>query len=78
MGVYVPVHVILSLDVIVAKVPLGAVTSSSLEKPATASEKTNITVDVSPDLSAVSLMVNDETVGGVVSSTVYAMPCTGV
>ena len=67
LGVYVPVHVILSVDVIVAKVPLTTVISSSLEKPATASEKVNVTVDVSPALSALSLIVKDETVGANVS-----------
>ena len=70
VGLYVPVHVILLLLVIVDKVPLGAVISLSLEKLATASEKINVTSDVSPILSALSSMVNDETVGAFVSTEI--------
>ena len=39
-------------------------------KLATASEKINVTADVSPILSAVSSMVNDETVGAFVSTEI--------
>ena len=67
VGVYVPVHVMLSPEVIAANVPFGAVTSASELKPVTASENTIVTVDVSPDLSAVSVIVNVSTVGAVVS-----------
>ena len=58
-----------SEEVIAANVPFGAVTSSSELKPVTASENTIVTVDVSPDLSAVLLIVNELTVGAVVSIT---------
>ena len=78
MGVYVPVHVILSLDVIVAKVPFATVISSSLEKPATASEKINVTVDVSPILSALSLIVKDETVGAILSMVTLVLSMVAV
>ena len=59
---------ILSLEVIVANAPLTTVTSL-LANPDTASENTSVTVDVSPDFSAVSLIVNELTVGAVVSIT---------
>ena len=57
----------LSPEVIAANVPFGAVTSSSELKPVTASENTIVTVDVSPVLSVVSLIVNVSTVGAVPS-----------
>ena len=54
VGVNVPVHVILSLEVIEASEPLAQVTSASLAKAATASVKTIVRVGVSPDFMAVS------------------------
>ena len=57
----------LSLDVIVANEPFCTVISSSELKLATASENCNVTVDVSPEIRAVSLIVNDATVGLTVS-----------
>jgi hypothetical protein len=41
--------------------------SSLLENDATASENTNVTVEVSPTISEVSLIVNELTVGSLVS-----------
>ena len=68
VGVNVPVHVMLSLDVIVANEPFCTVISSSELKLATASENCNVTVDVSSILRAVSLIVNAATVGLTVST----------
>ena len=51
VGVKVPVQVTLSALLIVASVPLATVMSAALEKEATASEKTSVTVALSPDLS---------------------------
>ena len=65
----------LSPEVIAANIPFGAVTSSSELKPVTASEKTNVTVDVSPVLSVVSLIINVSTVGAN-WSTVIVVPLT--
>ena len=66
-GVKVPDQVMLSLLVIVESDPLGAVMSAELEKPITASEKTNCTVAVSPTLSSVSFIVKEFTEGAVMS-----------
>ena len=68
-GVKVPLQVILSELVIVASVPLLTVMSTELEKEATASEKTNVTVALSPALSAVSERVKEFTEGEVVSTS---------
>ena len=67
-GVKVPTHVMLSLLVIVVRVPLSTVMLLALEKEVTASEKTNVTVEVSPALSAVSERVKKFTEGAVVST----------
>ena len=67
VGVKVPAQVTLLLLVIVASVPLATVMSAVLEKEATASEKTSVTVAVSPALSAVSERVKEFTEGAVVS-----------
>ena len=64
---------ILSLEVIEANVPLTTATSSSLANAATDSENTIVTVDVSPDFSAVSLIVNELTVGAFVSIVKFAV-----
>ena len=70
VGVKVPVQVMLSLLVIeVESVPLGAVISSELEKLITASEKTSVTVALSPIFKAVSDMVNVFTEGARVSTS---------
>jgi hypothetical protein len=53
-GVKVPTHVMLSLLDIVARVPLSTVMLLALEKEVTASEKTNVTVALSPALRSVS------------------------
>ena len=68
---------ILSLEVIVVNAPLTTVTSDTLANPATASENTIVTVDVSPDCSAVSLIVNELTVGAVVSIVKFAVVADG-
>ena len=68
VGVKVPVQVLSSLLVIVVSVPLATVMSSALEKDATFSEKTNVTVGVSPALSAESERVNDVTEGSLSST----------
>ena len=57
----------LSLDVINDNDPFSAVISSFELKLATASENCNVTVDVSPEIRAVSLIVNAATVGLIVS-----------
>ena len=67
-GVNVPDHVMLSLLVIVESAPLGTVMSAELEKEMTASEKTSVTVALSPIFKAVSDIVNVLTVGAVVST----------
>ena len=67
VGVKVPAQVMLSALVIVASVPLATVMSAALEKEATASEKTSVTVALSPALSAVSESVKLSTEGAVVS-----------
>ena len=67
-GVNVPVQVMLSELVMVASVPLGSVISVSLEKEATASEKTSVTVALSPVMSAISERVK-EPVGARVSTS---------
>ena len=67
-GVKVPDQVMLSLLVIVESDPLGTVMSAALEKPITASEKTSVTVALSPILSAESDRVNELTVGALVST----------
>jgi len=58
----------LSVLVITASVPLATVMSAELEKEATASEKTSVTVALSPALSAVSERVKELTEGSVVST----------
>ena len=67
VGVKVPVQVTLSLLLIVASVPVATVMSAALAKEATASEKTSVTVAVSPALSAVSERVKEFGVGAVES-----------
>ena len=67
VGVKVPLQVMLSELLIVARVPLATVMSAELENEATASEKTNVTVALSPDLSAVSESVKEFTEGSKVS-----------
>ena len=69
VGVKVPVHVMLSELVIDVRVPLTTVMSAELEKEATVSEKTNVTVALSPDLSDVSESVKEFTEGEL-SSTI--------
>ena len=69
VGVKVPVQVLLSVLVIVARVPLATVMSAELEKEATFYEKTNVTVALSPDLSAVSESVKELTEGAKVSTS---------
>ena len=66
-GVKVPLHVMLSGLLIVASVPLLTVMSAELEKEATASENTNVTVALSPTLRAVSENVKEFTEGDIVS-----------
>ena len=68
VGVKVPAQVTLLLLVIVASVPLATVMSAVLEKEATASEKTSVTVAVSPALNAVSERVKEFTEGAKVST----------
>ena len=65
-GVKVPLQVMLSGLVIIARVPLLTVISAELEKEVTVSEKTNVTVAVSPTLSAVSERVKEFTEGAMV------------
>ena len=67
VGVKVPAQVMLSALLIAASVPLATVMSAELEKEATASEKTSVTVALSPALSAVSERVKVFTEGAVVS-----------
>ena len=69
VGVKVPAQVMLSELLISARVPLATVMSEALEKEATASEKTSVTVALSPALSAVSERVKELTEGAVVSTT---------
>ena len=69
VGVKVPVQVMLSELLIVARVPFATVMSAELEKEATASEKTNVTVALSLALSAVSERVKVSTVGARVSTS---------
>ena len=69
VGVKVPDQVMLSLLVIVESDPLRTVMSAALEKPITASEKTSVTVALSPILSAVSFIVKEFTEGPLVSTS---------
>ena len=69
VGVKVPVQVMLSLLVIVESEPLGAVISAELEKLITASEKTSVTVALSPTFKAVSDIVNELADGARVSTS---------
>ena len=69
VGVNVPVQVMLSPDVIEVIVPFTNVISSAEENPATASENTNVTVDVSPLFNDESDRVKEVTDGAVVSIT---------
>ena len=66
-GVNVPDQVMLSLLVIVESDPLGEVMSAELEKEMTASEKTRVTVALSPIFNAVSDIVKESTEGAVMS-----------
>ena len=68
-GVKVPDQVMLSLLVIVESDPLGTVMSAELEKPITASEKTSVTVALSPILSCVSDIVKEFAEGARVSTS---------
>ena len=68
-GVNVPDHVMLSLLVIVESDPLGTVMSAELEKEMTASEKTSVTVALSPIFKAVSDIVKEFTEGAMVSTS---------
>ena len=68
-GVNVPVHVMLSDEVMVANVPAGHVTSSALEKPVAAEEKTIVRVGVSPVTMSVSPRPMLLTVGFCVSTS---------
>ena len=68
-GVNVPDQVMLSLLVIVESDPLGIVMSAELEKEMTASEKTSVTVALSPIFKAVSDIVKELTEGSL-SSTI--------
>ena len=68
VGVKVPVHVMLSLEVIAVSTPFAAVISAALLKPVTASENTRVTVAVSPILRAVSESVKELTAGAMVST----------
>ena len=68
VGVKVPVQVMLSLDVISESTPFGAVISAVLSKPLTASEKTRVTVAVSPIMRAESERVKELTAGARVST----------
>ena len=56
VGVKVPAHVVPLCSDMAAKEPLVQVTSSALAKPATVSEKTIVSVEVSPVFRAVSLI----------------------
>ena len=68
VGVKVPVHVTLSPDAMLARDPLGQLTSSALAKAATASENTIVRVGVSPAFIATSLNEILLTVGATVST----------
>ena len=68
VGVKVPVQVMLSLEVISERTPFGAVISAALSKLLTASEKTRVTVAVSPIMRAESESVKDVTAGARVST----------
>ena len=68
-GVNVPDQVMLSLLLIVESVPLGAVISAELENEITASEKTSVTVALSPTFKAVSDIVNELAEGARVSTS---------
>jgi hypothetical protein len=67
-GVNVPVHVVPLCSDMAASEPLAHVTSLSLANPATVSEKTIVSVDVSPVFRAVSLIVILLTEGAWVST----------
>ena len=69
VGVKVPVQVMLSLLVIVESEPLGALMSAELENEITASEKTSVTVAVSPIVNCESEMENELTEGASVSTS---------
>ena len=64
-----PDQVMLSLLVIVESEPLGVVISAELEKLITASEKTSVTVALSPTFKAVSDIVNELAEGARVSTS---------
>ena len=68
-GVKVPVHVMLSDEVIVDKAPFGHVTSSALAKPDTADENWIVRVGVSPVITSVSDRAMLLTVGATVSTS---------
>ena len=70
LGTKIPVQVLLSVLVIVeASAPLVAVMSSLLEKEVTTSEKTRVTVALSPGLSFVSSREKELTEGASVSTS---------
>ena len=69
VGLKVPVQVMPpSAEIIAESTPFAAVILASLSKPATASEKTRLTVAVSPICRALSEMVKELTAGARVSS----------
>ena len=67
-GVKVPIQVMLSAEVIAESEPFSTVISAALLKPVTASEKTRVTVAVSPIMRAESERVKELTAGAVVST----------
>ena len=79
VGVNVPVHVVLSLEEIVEREPLGfemselvkTILPHKLETEQICSEKTIVTVGVSPILTSISSIENELTAGGIVS-TMYS------
>ena len=66
-GVNTPIQVMLSVEVITLKLPFRATMSSSLKKPRTASEKTRVTLVLSPAFKEPPAIVNDVTLGFVLS-----------
>ena len=67
-GVKMPVQVMLSAEVISESTPFSAVISAALLKAVTASEKTRVTVAVSPIMRAESESVKELTTGAMVST----------
>ena len=66
-GVNTPIQVMLSVEVITLKLPFRAVMSVPLKKPRTASENTRVTLVLSPALKKPSAIVNDVTLGFMLS-----------